>query len=502
MVTSLPTVDIKKRKLRAKYLNDYGIKTSLSEEDGITPTALYFPVHIGGTLKGYYVKTLTDPPHQWSIGEVKKAEPFNWHNAKQSGAYRLIITEGREDAVAVHAIYDLYGKEEYQPAIISLPNGTNSVRSSLSQIAEEATRLFKEVVLIFDDDDSGHKAVEEAMIIFPKALSVTLPRKDPNDCLVDGVGKAAFKAMSFQATKPKNTRLIVADKGLHQLGREPTPYGELTWPYPTMNKLLRNIRYGETIYIGGGVKMGKSELVNDIGGHLIKAHNVPVFMAKPEEDNLKTYKMMCGKMVGRVFHDPDVQFDYESYDKAGKMIEDKLTMVNLYQHMGWESLKKDITYAAAFGCKAIFIDPITNLTNGMNAGDANTKLQEIAQDLSAMAKDLNIVVFIFCHLKAPEGNISKDVREKKYREGQYTQLGNCPHEFGGDILSSQFAGSRAMMRSCNLMIGLEGNKDSELDQSIRNMRWLNILEDREFGNSARVPLYWNNKTTFFTEANK
>ena len=41
------------------------------------------------------------------------------------------------------------------------------------------------------------------------------------------------------------------------------------------------------------------------------------------------------------------------------------------------------------------IDPITNLTNGMDSGDANVKLQEIAQDLSAMAKDLNIAIFIF-----------------------------------------------------------------------------------------------------------
>jgi twinkle protein len=174
-------------------------------------------------------------------------------------------------------------------------------------------------------------------------------------------------------------------------------------------------------------------------------------------------------------------------------------MVDLYQHLGWETLKEDIISAAAMGCKAVFIDPITNLTNTVDAAKANEMLQSIAQDLAAMAIDLDVVIFIFCHLKAPEGNLSQDQRAKRYRENQYWQLGNCPHEKGGTVLSNQFAGSRGMMRSCNLMLGLEGNKDPDLDDEIKNTRLLTILEDREFGNSASTSLYWNRNTTLFKE---
>ena len=498
-VSGFQTLDAPTRKLRAAHLSLFGIKTSVSEEDGKTPTAMYFPMVVEGETKGYYVKTLVGKPVTWAIGEVKGAEPFGWQRAKKSGAYKLIIVEGREDAVAVEAIFDRYGDEKYRPAVISLPNGTKSVKSSLSQVVEEATRMFREVIICFDDDKAGHDAVVDAMLLFPKALTVTLPDNDPNDCILKGSTKAAYTALSYNAAPPKNTRIIVAGKDMHNEAREPTPYGELTWPYPSMNKLLRNIRLGETIYIGAGVKMGKSELLNDIAGHLIKTHGIKVFMAKPEEANKKTYKLMANKMVGKVFHDPDVDFDFDAYDEAGKLLDGNLLMVDLYQHMGWGSLKKDIVIAASMGAQAVFIDPITNLTNGMNAADANVKLQEIAQELASMALDLNIVIFIFCHLKSPEGNLSKDVRHKKYEKGDFVKLGNCPHEFGGDVLSSQFAGSRAMMRSCNLMIGLEGNKDSELDKEVRNLRWLTILEDREFGNSASVCLYWNDKTTLFTE---
>ena len=157
----------------------------------------------------------------------------------------------------------------------------------------------------------------------------------------------------------------------------------------------------------------------------------------------------------------------------------KLAMINLYQHLGWDTLKNDITYAAQSGIKAVFIDPITNLTNGMNAADANTKLQEIAQELSAMAHDLDIVVFIFCHLRNPDSGL--------------------PHDRGGSVLTGQFAGSRAMGRSCNYMFGLEGNKDPSLSIDERNQRSLVLLDDREYGEVGKIPLYWNRHTTLFEE---
>jgi twinkle protein len=336
------------------------------------------------------------------------------------------------------------------------------------------------------------------MLVLPSAKSVVLPEKDANDCLIAGKAKAAYTALAYNAVKPKNSRLVYGED-IHDVAREPAKYGDLTWPFPKLNLKTRGIRTGETIYVGAGVKMGKSEFLNELAAHFIEEHGVKVFMAKPEESNKKTYKLLAGKIARKPFHDPDVEFDFEAYDKAGKILKDKLVMVNLYQHLGWESLKEDISAAAVWGAKVIFIDPITNLTNGQDSASVNTHLAAISQELSAMALDLNVTIFIFCHLKAPEGNLSKDQRQNKYAQGKYTSLGNCPHELGGDVLSAQFAGSRAMMRSCNYMIGLEGNKDDTLPEEVRNTRVIRILEDREFGEVGSIPVYWNRASTRFIE---
>lgn len=155
-------------------------------------------------------------------------------------------------------------------------------------------------------------------------------------------------------------------------------------------------------------------------------------------------------------------------------------MLNLYQHIDWETLKGDITYAASMGIKAVFIDPITNLTNGMSSTERNDKLMGIAEELAAMAKDLDIVIFIFCHLNKPS-------------------KGMTPWDRGGKITTDFFAGSSAMARSCNYAYGFEGNKDPELDEEARNMRKIVILADREYGESGSVDLYWDKTTSLFSE---
>ena len=508
-VDGFPTVDLVHKKLRKTYLQFFGIKVGLSEADGQTPETIYYPYRRNRKLAGYKVKLIPKDGGEkkiWSLGDLKNndegdIEPFGWQEAIANGGKRLIITEGEDDAVAALAIILRHTKEDYKdsiPAIISIPHGAGNAHETLAKWKNEITSRWKDIVLVFDMDRAGEEAIQKCMLVLPDATTVKLPSKDINQCILDGRQKAAFEAITFHAEKPKNSRLVFGDD-LHEAAKTPAKYGELSWPWEHLNKITRGIRLGETIYIGAGVKMGKSELLNEIAAHFVIHHGVKVFMAKPEEDNKKTYKLILNKIAGKRFHDPDVEFDVEAYDRAGEIAKNKIAMVNLYQHLGWDSLRDDIVAAANWGAKAVFIDPITNLTNGVNAADANTELQKIAQDLAAMALDLNIVVFIFCHLKAPEGNIAKEKREKSYRDGKYIGLGNCPHELGGDVVSNQFAGSRAMMRSCHMMFGLEGNKDEELPENIKNIRDLVLLEFREFGETGRFPLYWNKNTTRFTE---
>lgn len=495
-IEACPALDLRHRKLRAQTLESYDWRVALSEEDGKTPTAYYAPIERDGEYVGYRAKTISNNPVQWVVGDAKGADPFGWTKAIQSGAYRLYITTGPEDMLAIDRAFEMYGDKDWKPAVISLPYGDRSV-ASLNKVAQKIKSTFREVVLVYDNDDSGKQAVRDTLMILPNALSVELPWKDSNQALMDGEARKLYNAIRYQADTPKNTSLIWGMDIIEEAA-EPPKWGELSWPWAVLQEKTRGIRYGETIYIGAGVKMGKSEVVNALAAHFILEDKVKVFMAKPEEANRKTLKLLAGKAVGKVFHDPKIPYTRDEFMEAAEKVAPFVSMVDLYQHVGWETLKSDIISAVHQGCKAIFIDPITNLTNGMESGEANVKLQAIAQEASALALDLGVTIFLFCHLKAPMGVLDQEKRKRYYDNGQYTGF-NCSHEKGGEVLSTQFAGSRAMMRSCNLMLGLEGNRDIELPEHIRNMRWLRILEDREYGETGGSQLFWDRGTGLFKE---
>lgn len=481
-ITEYQAHSLPDRHLHKKTLEYFGVKVGVSEEDGITPASHYYPqTDSHGQLVGYKVRII-EGKRMWSILTAKDdVMPFGWDKAQHADGKRIYITEGEVDAMSLFQELKIRNKgtewADLNPAVISLPKGAASAKRDLAKLARNI-RKFEDIVLVFDMDEPGRKAVKDVLDLFPNALDVELPEKDFNACVDAGKTKAALKAILFKAEAPKNTRIVQASQSLHEEAAVPPVWG-LAWPAwgGGLNDVTRGIRTGETYYIGAAQKMGKSEVVNSLAAHVIKEFGWKVFMAKPEEANKKTYKLVLGKIAKKKFDDPKVEFDREAYDEAGEIVKDKLYMLNLYQNISWKTLQADIREAAAMGCKAIFIDPITNLTNGMSAADANTELQAIAQGLSALALDLDVVIFIFCHLRNPDAGDS--------------------HDRGGKVLSSQFAGSRAMARSCNFMIGLEGNKDPDLPEDQRNMRQLVMLENRETGEVGRWPVYWNKHTTEF-----
>lgn len=480
-IRKLPAVDLPSRYLRDSSLSYFGVSVALSEQDGVTPTVRYFPFYRDNKLIGYKAK-LMDQKVMWSIGDMKgKKDLFGWEQAIATGGKRLFITEGEDDAVALfQALKEKQVGtkwEKLNPAVVSLCNGASGAKQDIANNLSKILRSFSEVVLVFDRDEAGQLAEREVLHLIPSARTISLPEKDPNECVIKGKSLALANACLFNDKTPKNTRIVLASS-VYEEARKQAEWG-ISYPWAGLTKLTRGMRFGETYYLGAGVKMGKTTIRSALASHLLTEHGLKVFMAAPEETNKKTFQLICGQVAGRIFHDPEVAFDYEAYDRASNTIGDNLYLLNLYQHLGWESLRSDILLAAQEGCKAVFIDPITNLTNGVASGDANTQLQEISQDLAALALDFQLIVWIFCHLKAPENGVS--------------------HERGGKVMSHQFAGSRSMMRSCHMMVGLEGNKDPDIEEVERNCRRLVILEDREFGASGVVPIWYNKETGRYTE---
>lgn len=469
-ISELPFKDLPDRKINANTCERYGVRVALSESDR-SITSHFYPVHRDNHIVGYKERRI--PKNFLTVGDCKgKVMLFGQWNAPIGK--RLLITGGELDALAAYQmLHEKY--PSYHPSVVSLPKGENC--SSISDNLDWIDK-FDQVIIYTDMDKPGRDAaLKISELIGPKAAVMDTPLKDASDMLKAGM-KQEFVSAYFSAKPYIPDGFVSVDDVFEEATAMPV-WGR-PYPWPTLTKLTFGRRNGEGIYVGAGVKCGKSSWIDQLTHHITKVENKKVALFKMEESPAMTVRKVAGLFKGRQFHKPDGNFTQQELIDGVNEVKGKVLLFDSYGSTSWDRLKGAIRHAViAEGCEDIIIDPLTRLTVGMDAAEVNTELERISDELSSMAKDLGFFYVVCCHLKAPPTG--------------------KPHEMGGQVLSSQFAGSRAMMRACYYMLGIERNKDPGLDDKERNTSRFVLLEDRAFGNAGKFDVFYNKETGSYLE---
>lgn len=434
------------------------------------------------------------------------------------GKAKVVITEGEFDCAAcLEACIKHRGEGMPMPVFTSIGFGTaNAVQHISARTNQEYLRQFDSPVIAFDNDAASDAQARKGIMKGQEALKAVAdylgesnilvcplpPDYDPNDLLSEGRSSELFWAF----TKPRPYSVagfIEYSQIAHKAAQMPT-LGR-PFPWPALTRLTLGRRLGEGFYFGAGVKQGKSELLNQMVQHILETEEAPPAVFKFEEEPHITCKKIAGKLNHKQFTNPEkvlfhddkgmevdvwgnpvpqatrhTFFTDTELKEACDSVGDRVIYYNNYGAARWDDVAEKIRHAVTVrGSKDVFIDPLTRLTAGMTAADANAELERIADEISTMSKDLGFTYYFFCHLRAPATG--------------------RPHEKGGAVESVQFTGSRAMMRAAYYMIGLERNKSDDLPEVIRNTSNLVLLEDRAFGRTGRVALYYDRETGDFRE---
>lgn len=524
-VLNYPCEAIESRGITKKTAEKFGVRTTYSSKDGITPTAYYFPYHINGEIVGFKKRDLTKPKQQSGHFDVIgyqgiKCDLFGTHASNKTGGKKIWVAEGEFDCMIVwQTLKNRY--PQANPSVVSITNGTATAVQNLGQKTNlKYLKKFQETILCFDNDSAtpdekakgvvkGREATANVYGLLPDIKVVSLPEdKDPCEAWEE-LGEEEFYWTLMKPVQFTPEGFVKYDEIREKAIELPT-LGK-PWPWKSLTKVTLGRRIGEGYYFGAGVKMGKSVIVDTLTEHITThdknklgdAQKVALF--KFEEQPDETVKKVAGKFYRKNFSDPEKiifintegeevdiwgepldqsvkssYFTHEELTKAVDSVGHKLVMYNNYGRCNWDELKGAIRHAVLVEhIEDIFIDPITRLTAGMSASEANTELERFADEISKMSQDLGFTYYCFCHLKAPERGPS--------------------HEFGGKIMSSQFRGSRSMMQACHYMFGLEGNKDPEQPEKVRNTRHFLVLDDRKFGRTAKIPLFYDVDTGVLDE---
>lgn len=378
-----------------------------------------------------------------------------------NGGKSVVITEGEIDALSVAQAFDL------KWAVVSLPNGAGSAVKALKK-AYDWLDQFENIVLCFDADEQGEKAVQEGAPILPigKVKVMTMPMskdgkrrlKDANEVLLELGPQAIVKA--FWDAKEWRPDGVVSIRDIRERAKKPVEWG-LPWAWDALTKGTYGRRWGEVYTFGAGTGVGKTDLLTQQIEFDVNTLNEEVGVFFLEQPIDETVRRIAGKFDGKAYHIPEnTDWTQEEYERAVDRLCDD-NRVHLYDHFGqsdWEVIKTRIRYMNRVkGIRIFYVDNLTALADPSRERES---LEIMTREIAGLAQELMIIIHLVSHLATPEGGKS--------------------HEEGAEVALRHFKGARAIGFWTHFAFGLERNKKDE-DPIKKNTMKVVCLKDRKTG---------------------
>jgi len=305
----------------------------------------------------------------WS-GNAKQATLFGQNVWKPSDRIKLVITEGEIDALSVSEI------QNNKYPVVSLPNGAASAKKDVKANYEYLTS-FKELIIMFDNDDAGKKAAKEIQEMMPPkyAKIAKLPLKDASEMLKAGRSKELVSAI-FQAEAHVPEEIKSGNKLLDLLDKVDTTEKHLMPEFISgLNRKMGGMRLGDLTIITAGSGSGKTTLMKQLEVHFNDMGKFNQGIIHLEEGIRNTVQGLVGIKMGRQLHleeesnkDPAVRKVWSDIcsaedDEGNK----RLNIIDTFGALDTEKLYSMIRYLAQVDqCKIIYLDHITMLVSGMD----------------------------------------------------------------------------------------------------------------------------------------
>ena len=394
---------------------------------------------------------------------------FFGQNLFHSGK-KLVITEGEIDCLTVSQM----GGNKWP--VVSLPHGCTSAKRTFKENLEWL-ESFDEVIVMFDMDAQGRKAVEDVQgMLSPHKLKIAdLPEKDANACLVAGKGDAIIQAI-FNAKEYRPDGIINAADIEDDFFSDDTEAKCYDYPWcKGLKSITKGLRKGELVMLTAGTGIGKSTAAREIAYKLKVKDGLKIGLVFLEENPKKTLRELLSIHVEKPLSIMWGSADKEKLKTAyEELFSDKRFV--LYDHFGSiesGNLLTRIRYlAVAEQCDFIIFDHISIAVSGMeDGGDERKTIDKLMTHLRSLVEETGVGMIVISHLKKTSG-------EKSFEEG-------------GIISLDDLRGSGTLKQLPDEVLALERNQQAE-DESERNLIKIRVLKNRFAGSTGLAGyLHWD-----------
>uniref|UniRef100_E6VL68 DNA primase n=1 Tax=Rhodopseudomonas palustris (strain DX-1) TaxID=652103 RepID=E6VL68_RHOPX len=390
------------------------------------------------------------------------------------GDLSVVITEGELDALSVSQAF----KHKY--AVVSLPNGAKDAAYNCERYYEWLDR-FKKIVLMFDQDDPGRQAAEEAAAVLPvgKVFIAVLPRKDPNEVLVEDGAAALVDA--FWKAKPWRPDGIVSgtEFSVDDLMQATEP-GYAIEGCPELNEKLLGLRKGELTLLTAGSGIGKSTWARQLAYMLHQTHGLKIGNVFLEEQNKKTaqaYVALHNSVpLGKLRANPNIISRDQWETAAREVVHQRMCFYNHFGSLEQANLLSKLRYMATVEkCDFIILDHISIVTSGMESSSEGERkdIDILMTKLASLVQETGVGIIAIVHLKR--------AKDKSFNEGDQISL-------------SDLRGSAALEQLSFNVIALERDQQAEEDDA-RDQSTVRVLKCRETGDTGTADTLVYNRST-------
>lgn len=424
--------DIPERNITKKTCERFGVRAGLSETDGETIEAYYFPSYnqkgkIVGFSKQDITKSKDERGHWTAIGTVTIGNKLFGQDVAESVQRKrsnVVITEGQLDTMSVYqALVDNVQGTKYEgmePFVVSIPLGTaNAVESILHN--EKFCTSFTELTIFMDDDYctpaetrkgimKGHEAREaiaSALVGSGLSLMTVSPSegfKDASDYLQADKSTELAKLVQFGKrvySAEKITR--ASDVSLEEL-LTPRPEGCYVNVFPKLMDKIHGFRTRELTVLTSPSNTGKSTICALFASAFEQqGHRVGLMFL--EETNKETLqRMVASKLKVSYLRFKDKPLECASKEKIeqayNEIVEaNSVVMLDHFGSLPVEDLMNKIKHMHLVeGCKYIILDHLSLCISGLETDNERKALDLIMTRLAAFCAANEVCVIAVSHI--------------------------------------------------------------------------------------------------------
>ena len=402
---------IKDRKISDEICRKYGVKVDKDREGNITKH--YYPYYsklgLSKEVVAFKTRNVQDKKF-YATGEMRASGLFGQQLFENiDGGKYITVTEGELDCLSVAEMFE--GKWP----VVSLKNGSASAVQGIKE-SLEFLESFENIVLCFDQDDAGQKAISEVVDLFSpnKVKIMEMPLKDASDMLmarrVRDFMRCFWDAKSYKpvgivspATDESCWESFVT-RGTEEVIPFPSAFGKL-------NAMMNGgMAASEITTLGALTSIGKSTVLYNLVYGMAQESNKKigcVFLEASKGETIE--KLLSVHVCSNISNIPTNERDYSEYRKQYDELfaGDKLHILDHQGSVDSDELFSKMRYLVkGLDCEVLVLDPLQAAVPNKNEA-----IDDFMDRCLKLVQETGVCLIIVSHMRKPFVKEAHDVSE-------------------------------------------------------------------------------------------